>query len=176
MGGLLAMMLLIEARRQARVSRGGLVPLREQQRARWDHTLIAEGHALVRWCLGTNRPGRYQILAAINAVHTDAATWADTSWTQVVALYDQLTQLDPSPIVALNRAVAIAELDEPEAALALLDQLPLSGYHRWHAARAEILTTLDRRAEAIAAYDAAIGATENSAERTYLCSRRAEII
>ena len=113
--GLLALLVLIEARREARVRHGQLVPLAEQDRAGWNRALIDEGHALVRECLAINRPGRYQILAAINAVHTDAPTAADTEWSQVVALYDQLTRLDPSPIVALNRAVAIAELDGPES-------------------------------------------------------------
>ena len=109
---------------------GQLVPLDEQDRAGWDRALIAEGHGLVRECLAINRPGRYQILAAINAVHTDAPTASDTDWSQVVALYDQLTRLDPSPIVALNRAVAVAELDGPEVALALVDRLPLDGLPR----------------------------------------------
>jgi RNA polymerase sigma-70 factor (ECF subfamily) len=174
--GLLAMLLLIEARRQARVREGQLVPLGEQDRAGWDHGLIAEGHALVRECLRVNRPGRYQILAAINAVHTSARTAADTDWSQLVALYDQLTRLDPSPIVALNRAVAIAELDGPEVGLALVDRLPLSGYHAWHAARADLLRRLGRSAEAREAYDAALRATQNTAERAYLSRRRGELV
>src|SRR5919107_3373894 len=124
--GLLGLLLLTEARREARVRNGQLVPLPQQDRAGWDHALIAEGHDLVRECLAINRPGRYQILAAINAVHTDAATTADTDWSQVVALYDQLTRLDPSPIVALNRAVAVAQLDGPQVALTLVDPLPPS--------------------------------------------------
>ena len=130
---------------------------------RRDRALIAEGHDLVRECLAINRPGRYQLLAAINAVHTDAPTATDTDWSQVVALYDQLTRLDPSPIVALNRAVAIAELDGPKVALALVDRLPLTGYHAWHAARADLLRRLGRSAEAKEAYDAAIAATYCSA-------------
>jgi RNA polymerase sigma-70 factor, ECF subfamily len=130
----------------------------------------------VRECLAVNRPGRYQILAAINAVHTDAPTAADTDWSQVVTLYDQLTQIDPSPIVALNRAVAIAELDGPEVALALVDQLPLGGYHAWHAARADLLRRLGRSTEAKLAYDAAVAATQNSAERAYLTRRRGEFV
>jgi RNA polymerase sigma-70 factor (ECF subfamily) len=174
--GLLGMLVLIEARREARVRNGQLVPLDEQDRAGWDRALIAEGHDLVRWCLATNRPGRYQILAAINAVHTDAPTAADTDWSQVVALYDQLTRLDPSPIVALNRAVAVAELDGPEVALALVDRLPLTGYHAWHVTRADLLRRLGRSGEARAEYDAAIAATQNSAERAYLTRKRGELV
>lgn len=174
--GLLALMLLIEARREARVRHGQLVPLDEQHRAGWDRALIAEGHDLVRECLATNRPGRYQILAAINAVHTDAPTAADTDWSQVVALYDRLIRIDPSPIVALNRAVAVAELDGAEVGLALVDGLPLAGYHAWHAARADLLRRLGRSAEAKTAYDAAIAATQNSAERAYLSRKRGELV
>jgi RNA polymerase sigma-70 factor, ECF subfamily len=174
--GLLGLMLLIDARREARVRNGQLVPLTEQDRGGWDRALIAEGHDLVRECLALNRPGRYQILAAINAVHTDAPTAADTDWSQVVALYDQLTRLDPSPIVALNRAVAIAELDGPEVALSAVDRLPLTGYHAWHATRADLLRRLGRSAEAKDAYDAAIAATQNSAERAYLARKRGELV
>jgi RNA polymerase sigma-70 factor (ECF subfamily) len=174
--GLLAMLVLIEARREARVRNGQLVPLDEQDRAGWDRALIAEGHDLVRWCLATNRPGRYQILAAINAVHTDAPTAADTDWSQVVALYDQLARLDPSPIVALNRAVAVAELDGPHVALGLVDGLPLSGYHAWHVTRADLLRRLGRSAEAREEYDAAVAATQNSAERAYLTRKRGELV
>jgi RNA polymerase sigma-70 factor, ECF subfamily len=174
--GLLALLLLIEARRNARVRNGQLVALPDQDRGGWNRTLIAEGHALVRECLAINRPGRYQILAAINAVHTDGPSAADTDWSQVVALYDQLTRLDPSPIVALNRAVAVAELDGPEVALTVIDRLPLSGYHAWHAARADLLRRLGRSAEAKDAYDAAIDATQNSAERAYLNRKRGELV
>jgi RNA polymerase sigma-70 factor, ECF subfamily len=174
--GLLGLLVLIEARREARVRDGQLVPLAEQDRAGWDRQLIAEGHDLVRGCLARNRPGRYQVLAAINAVHTDAPAASDTDWSQVVALYDQLTRLDPSPIVALNRAVAVAELDGPEVALALVDQLPLTGYHAWHAARADLLRRLGRSAEAKQAYDAAIAATQNTAERAYLSRKRGELV
>jgi RNA polymerase sigma-70 factor, ECF subfamily len=174
--GLLALLVLIEARRDARVRSGQLVAMGEQDRAGWDRALIAEGHDLVRECLAINQPGRYQILAAINAVHTDAHSASDTDWSQVVALYDQLTRLDPSPIVALNRAVAVAELDGPEVALALTDRLPLSGYHAWHAARADLLRRLGRSAEAKDAYDAALDATQNSAERAYLARKRGELI
>jgi RNA polymerase sigma-70 factor (ECF subfamily) len=174
--GLLALELLTEARREARVRNGQLVPLQEQDRAGWDRALIAEGHDLVRQCLATNRPGRYQILAAVNAVHTDAPTAADTDWSQIVALYDQLTRLDPSPIVALNRAVAVAELDGPDVGLAVVERLPLSGYHAWHAARADLLRRLGRSAEAREAYDAAIDATQNTAERAYLSRKRGELV
>ena len=174
--GLLALLLLTEARRDTRVLDGCLVPLGQQDRTAWDRALIAEGHDLVRACLETNRPGRYQIMAAISAVHTDARTADDTDWSQIVALYDQLTRLDPSPIVALNRAIAIAELDGPMVALSLVDRLPLTGYHAWHAARAELLRRLGRDAEAREAYEAAIAATLNSAERTYLRRRCAGMV
>jgi RNA polymerase sigma-70 factor, ECF subfamily len=174
--GLLALLVLIEARRTARVRNGELVPLGEQDRAGWDRGLIAEGHDLVRECLAVNRPGRYQLLAAINAVHTDAPTASDTDWSQIVALYDRLARLDPSPIVALNRAVAVAELDGPDVALALVDRLPLTGYHAWHAARAELLRRLGRSEEAKESYAAAIAATENSAERAYLSRKRGELV
>jgi RNA polymerase sigma-70 factor (ECF subfamily) len=172
--GLLALMLLTEARRTARVSDGGdLVPLAEQDRGAWDRGLIAEGHALVRARLATGEPpGRYQILAAINAVHTDAADVRDTDWAQVVALYDQLVCLDPSPVVRLNRAVAVAELDGPQVALAQVDGLPLEGYHAFHATRAELLRRLGRREEARAEYDRAIERAGNTAERAHLTRRR----
>jgi RNA polymerase sigma-70 factor (ECF subfamily) len=167
--GLLGLEVLIEARRDARVRNGQLVRLDEQDRTGWDRALVAEGHDLVRQC-------RYQILAAINAVHTDAPAAADTDWAQVVALYDQLTRLDPSPIVALNRAVAVAELDGPAVGLALVDRLPLTGYHAWHAVRADLLRRLGRSAEAKGAYDAAIASTQNSAERAYLSRKRGELV
>ena len=174
--GLLGLLVLTDARRESRVRNGQLVPLDEQDRAGWDRALVAEGHHLVRECLAINRPGRFQLLAAINAVHTDAPTAVDTDWPQVVALYDQLTRLDPSPIVALNRAVAIAELDGPECALALVDRLPLPGYHAWHAARADLLRRVGRSVEARHAYDSAIAATQNSAERAYLSRKRGELV
>ena len=174
--GLLGLLVLTEARHEARVRNGQLVPLAEQDRAGWDRASIAEGHDLVRECLAVNRPGRYQLLAAINAVHTDAPTASDTDWSQVVALYDQLTRVDPSPIVALNRAVALAELDGPEVALALVDRLPLTGYHAWHVTRADLLRRLGRSAEARDSYDAAIAATQNSAERAYLLRKRGELV
>lgn len=174
--GLLAMLLLIDARRESRVRHGQLVPLPAQDRAGWDRALIAEGHALVRECLVINRPGRFQILAAINAVHTDAPSASDTDWSQVVALYNQLVRIDPSPIVALNRAVAVAEVDGPEVALALVERLPLEGYHAWQATLADLLRRLGRTAEARLAYDAAIAATGNSAERAYLTRKSGELV
>ena len=173
--GLLALLLLTEARRESRVRDGELVPLAEQDRGGWDRALIAEGHDLVRTCLAAGRPGRYQILAAVNAVHTDAPTAADTDWSQVVALYDHLARLDPSPIVALNRAVALAELDGPEVALAVVEELPLEGYHPWHATRAELLRRLGRSGDARAQYDAALAACDNTAERAYLSRRRGQM-
>lgn len=174
--GLLALMLLSESRRAARTGAdGSLVPLAEQDRGRWDRSLIAEGHALVRQCLRRNRPGPYQVQAAINAVHADAPVAAATDWTQILRLYDQLAALTPSPVVALNRAVAVAEVRGPAAALALVDALPLAGYHLFHAIRADLLTRLGRTEEAAAAYDAAIARTENAAERNFLTRRRAEL-
>ncbi|WP_237690146.1 RNA polymerase sigma factor [Nocardioides panacisoli] len=174
--GLLALMLLTDARRAARVRGGELVPLPEQDRGGWDRTLIKEGHALVRECLAIDRPGRYQLLAAINAVHTDAPTARDTDWSQVVALYDQLAAIDPSPVVALNRAVAIAELDGPEVALAVVDRLDLATYHAWHVTRADLLRRLGRSADARAAYDAALATCDNTAERAYLSRKRGELV
>ncbi|MGY3566159.1 RNA polymerase sigma factor [Sinomonas sp. RB5] len=174
--GLLALMLLTEARRTARVADdGALVPLGEQDRSAWDTALIAEGHRLVRERLASGEaPGRYQLLAAVNAVHTSARRAGDTDWRQVVALYDQLVRLDPSPVVALNRAVAVAELDGPQVGLALMEPLgeALAGYRAYHAARAELLRRLGRSAEAHAAYDAAIGLPGNAAETAYLRRRR----
>jgi RNA polymerase sigma-70 factor, ECF subfamily len=175
--GLLALMLLTEARRAARVSASGeLVALGEQDRGAWDRELIAEGHALVRARLAAGHaPGRYQILAAINAVHTDAHDARDTDWSQVVALYDQLVRLDPSPIVRLNRAIAVAELDGPYVALADVDRLPLEGYHAFHATRADLLRRLCRSEESRAAYDQAIGLAGNTAETAYLIRRRDQL-
>jgi RNA polymerase sigma-70 factor, ECF subfamily len=179
--GLLALMLLTEARRTARVSASGeLVTLDEQDRGAWDAALIAEGHALVRERIvsvsaGQGAPGRYQILAAINAVHTSARDVRDTDWSQVVALYDQLARIDHSPIVALNRAVALAELDGPEVALAVLDGLDLAGYHPYHAARADLLRRLGRSADARGAYQKAIDLAGNSAEVAYLTRRRDQL-
>jgi RNA polymerase sigma-70 factor (ECF subfamily) len=177
--GLLALMLLTEARRPARVSAGGeLVPLAEQDRGAWDAALIEEGHRLVRERLDAGvGPGRFQLLAAINAVHTDARRYRDTDWSQVVALYDQLVRLDRSPIVALNRAIAVAELEGPDAALPIIDRLgdALDGYHAFHATRAELLRRLGRRAESRAAYDRAIALAGNTAESATLSRRRDEL-
>jgi RNA polymerase sigma-70 factor, ECF subfamily len=179
--GLLALMLLTEARRKARVSASGeLVTLDEQDRGAWDAALIAEGHTLVRERIaavsaGQGHPGRYQILAAINAVHTSARDVRDTDWSQIVALYDRLASIDPSPIVALNRAVALAELDGPEVALALVDQLDLGGYHAYHATRADLLRRLGRSADAHAAYERAIELAGNTAEVAYLTRRRDQL-
>jgi RNA polymerase sigma-70 factor (ECF subfamily) len=179
--GLLALMLLIDARRPARLSDSGeLVTLDRQDRGAWDHALIAEGRALVRRRLaavaaGEGLPGRYQILAAINAVHTSTGDARDTDWAQVVALYDQLVRIDPTPIVALNRAIAVAELDGPEVALALVDRLELDGYHAFHVTRADLLRRVGRSDEAAAAYSRAIELTGNRAEVAYLTRRRAEL-
>ncbi|WP_328614040.1 RNA polymerase sigma factor [Amycolatopsis sp. NBC_00355] len=180
--GLLALMLLIEARGPARVSAGGeLVALAEQDRGAWDAALIAEGHRLVRERLAAAAagvaPGRYQILAAINAVHTSARDIRDTDWSQVVALYDRLVRLDPSPIVALNRAIAVAELDGPDVALAAVDRLAdkLAGYHAYHVTRADLLRRLGRSRESRAAYDKAIGLAGNTAEIAYLTRRRDQL-
>jgi len=175
--GLLALMLLTEARRPARVSASGeLVTLEDQDRGAWDRELIAEGHALVRQRLASGQaPGRYQLLAAINAVHTDAPDLRATDWSQVVALYDQLVRVDPSPIVRLNRAIAVAELDGPDVALAEVDRLPLQGYHLFHATRAELLRRLHRSEESRAAYDAAIELAGNTAETAHLIRRRDQL-
>ena len=177
--GLLALMLLIEARRRARVSAAGeLVTLDQQDRGAWDPALIAEGHMLVRERLATGAaPGRYQILAAINAVHTSARDIRDTDWSQVLALYDQLVVVDRSPVAALNRAIAVAELDGPEVALAAVGRLagPLAGYHAFHATRADLLRRLGRGDEARAAYDAAIELAGNGAEVAWLTRRRGQL-
>ena len=167
--GLLALMLLTESRRPGRTTPDGdLVLLADQNRSRWDGALIAEGQAIVRECLRRNRPGPYQVQAAINAVHSDARSAANTDWRQVVQLYDQLLALSPTPVVALNRAVAVAEVDGAAAALELVDALDLGHYHLFHAIRADLLSRLGRDADAAQAYDAAIAAVTNSAERTFL--------
>jgi RNA polymerase sigma-70 factor (ECF subfamily) len=177
--GLLALMLLTEARRTARISATGeLVALDEQDRGAWDAELIAEGHRLVRERLAAAAagvaPGRYQILAAINAVHTSARDIRDTDWSQILALYDQLVRLDTSPVITLNRAIALAELDGPEVALAAIDHLAdaLARYHPFHAARADLLRRLGRSQESRTAYDKAIDLASNSAETAYLTRRR----
>jgi RNA polymerase sigma-70 factor (ECF subfamily) len=170
--GLLALLLLTEARRAARTAAdGALVLLPDQDRTRWDRALVAEGQALVRACLRRNAPGPYQIQAAINAVHSDAATAADTDWLQVLALYDQLLALTPTPVVALNRAVALAEVHGPQAGLAAIDGLPIQDYHHLPATRANLLARLGRDAEAAAAYREALALTGNAAERRLLEDR-----
>ena len=174
--GLLALMLLIESRRAARTTPDGtLVLLAEQDRSRWDRVLIDEGQGLVRRCLQANRPGPYQIQAAVNAVHSAAARAEDTDWRQILALYDLHQSIAPTPIVQLNRAVALAEVDGPAAALAAVDALGLETQHRFHAIRADLLRRLDRRAEAAAAYDAAIALAANAAERAFL-ERMREVV
>ncbi|WP_231647688.1 RNA polymerase sigma factor, partial [Planomonospora sphaerica] len=175
--GLLALLLLTESRRAARTGPdGGLVLLADQDRARWDRDLIAEGQALVRRCLRRGRPGPYQVQAAINAVHGDAPDAAATDWRQILQLYDLLLTLDPSPVVALNRAVAVAEVDGPQAALSLVDALgreralhrAMDRYHVYHAVRADLLRRLGRGTEAVQAYEAAAARTQNAAERAFL--------
>jgi RNA polymerase sigma-70 factor, ECF subfamily len=167
--GLLALMLLAESRRAARTTLdGNLVLLAEQDRDLWDRGLIAEGQAIVRWCLRRNQPGPYQIQAAINAVHSDAATADATDWRQVLQLYDQLLSIAPGPIVALNRAVAVAEVEGPQAALALVDGLDLDRYYLFHAVRADLLRRLGRTQEAARAYEAAIARSDNAPERDFL--------
>jgi RNA polymerase sigma-70 factor, ECF subfamily len=174
--GVLGLMLLVEARRPARTTAdGGLVLLIDQDRGLWDRALIAEGHAIVRRCLRRNQPGPYQVQAAINAVHSDAASAADTDWRQVLALYDQLLALNPIPVVALNRAVAVAEVAGPDAALAEIDELDLDDFHLLHAVRADLLRRLGRDAEAADAYEKAIALAENTAERDFLLRRRATL-
>ncbi len=171
--GLLALMLLLEARRPARTTAAGeLVRLADQDRGRWDRGLIAEGQALLRRCLALGRPGPYQLQAAINAVHSDAATTPATDWRQILELYDQLLATAPSPVAALNRAVAVAEVEGPAAALALVDELRLDGYYLFHAIRADLLGRLGRVKEAALAYTAAIERTDNARERGFLEQRR----
>jgi RNA polymerase sigma-70 factor (ECF subfamily) len=172
--GLLALMLLVESRRATRTTRDGdLVRLVDQDHSLWDRGLIAEGQAIVRRCLERNQPGPYQIQAAINAVHSAAPTAATTDWWQILQLYNQLLALAPSPVVALNRAVAVAEVEGPDAALTLVDGLDLGGYYLFHAVRADLLQRLGRNAEAAVAYEAAIERTENAAERAFLRRRQA---
>ncbi|HEX8930386.1 MAG TPA: RNA polymerase sigma factor [Actinomycetota bacterium] len=174
--GLLALMLLTESRRAARATpEGALVLLADQDRGRWDRELIAEGQALVRRCLRRDQPGPYQIQAAINAVHSDAPSAAATDWRQILQLYDQLLAIAPSPVVALNRAVAVAEVEGPEAALALVDGLELGDFHLFHAIRAELLRRLGRDDEAARAYDEAITRGGNAAEREFLRRSRAAL-
>src|SRR5439155_3150749 len=166
--GLLALLLLTEARRASRIrADGSLVLLGEQDRSRWDRAAIREGQGIVRWCLRRNQPGPYQLQAAINAVHADAATVEDTDWSQIVALYNQLLAVAPTPVVALNRAVAIGEVHGPAAALALVDELDLNNYYPFHATRADLLRRLDRPSEAAAAYTRAAALAPTEAERDF---------
>ncbi len=171
--GLLALMLLIESRRRVRTDAdGGLVLLADQDRSRWDGALIAEGQHLVRQCLRRNQPGPYQIQAAINAVHSDAPSMASTDWAQIRQLYDQLLTLAPGPIVALNRAVAVAEIDGPQAGLDDIAGLELDDYYLYHAVRADLCRRLGRLDDAMAAYGAALARTTNAAERAFLIKQR----
>jgi RNA polymerase sigma-70 factor (ECF subfamily) len=175
--GLLALILLLESRRAARTTAdGAMVLLADQDRRLWDRRLVAEGQLIVRRCLARNQPGPYQIQAAINAVHSDAASAEATDWSQILALYDQHMAIAPSPIVALNRAVAVAEVEGPEAGLALVDGIDLDGYRLFHSIRADLLRRLGRNAEAALAYGAAIALTENDAERDFLKRRRRELV
>ena len=170
--GLLALLVLIDARRAARITAAGaLVLLPDQDRTRWNRALIEEGQALVRACLRRGQPGPYQIQAAINAVHSDAARAADTRWDQILQLYDQLLDYTPTPVIALNRAVAVAEVYGPQAGLDLLDRLELDSYQPFHAARADLLRRLGRIPDAAAAYQAAIALSSNDPERAYLAGR-----
>ena len=170
--GLLALMLLLHSRRGARATASEeLVPLPEQDRSRWDHDLIEEGHALVKRCLARNQPGPYQLQAAINAVHSDAPTASDTDWNQILALYDQLLTCTPTAVVTLNRAVAVAEVHGSRQALELIDGLPLAEYYLYHAIRADLLRRLGQAREATAAYQAAIDRTHNAAEIAFLRRR-----
>ncbi|MGH8894795.1 MAG: RNA polymerase sigma factor [Actinomycetes bacterium] len=173
--GLLALMLLTDARRDARIANGELVTFSEQDRAGWDAARIREGHALAMAAMEPGVPGPYVLMAAISTLHTAAPSAGDTDWARIATLYDRLYALSPTPVVALNRAVAIAELDGPQVALALVDDLNLTGYHAWHATRADLLHRLGRSDEARDAYDAAIAATENPAERAYLERRRGQL-
>jgi RNA polymerase sigma-70 factor (ECF subfamily) len=170
--GLLALMLLIDARREARVDdKGAFVRLAEQDRDRWNRARIEEGQEMLRLCLARNHPGPYQLQAAINAVHSDARSAAETDWQQVVALYDQLLSLTPSPVVALNRAVAVAEIEGAEKGLRLVSELDLPRYHLFHAVRADLLRRLGRNADAAAAYQAAIALCDNAREKDFLQRR-----
>jgi RNA polymerase sigma-70 factor (ECF subfamily) len=174
--GLLALMLLIDSRRPARTTpEGSLVRLADQDRSRWDRRLIAEGQSLVRECLRRRQPGPYQIQAAINAVHSEARDAASTDWPQILQLYDQLLACLPTPVVALHRAVALAEIEGPRSALVAIDRLDLGSYYLFHAVRADLLRRLGRDTEAAAAYDKARARTAHLAEREFIERRRGEI-
>jgi RNA polymerase sigma-70 factor (ECF subfamily) len=172
--GLLALLLLTESRRPARLAADGtIVLLPDQDRDRWDQALIDEGQDMVRACLRRCQPGPFQIQAAIGAVHADAATAAETDWRQIVQLYDQLMVAAPTPVVALNRAVAVAEVDGPDVGLAAIEGLDLDAYPPFHITRAELLVRAGRPGEALAAYDRALDLVTNAAERRFLLDRRA---
>jgi len=172
--GLLALLLLTESRWATRFAAdGSLVLLRDQDRAAWDRGLIEEGQTIVRACLRRNRPGPYQIQAAINAVHADAASIEATDWSQILGLYDQLLALSPTPVVAMNRAIALGEIRGPEAALALLDDLDLDGYHLFHATRADMLRRIGQTEDAAVAYARAADLATSDAERAFLAGRMA---
>jgi len=174
--GLLALLLLTESRRPARTAPDGtIVLLPDQDRTLWNRALIAEGQAIVRACLRRNRPGPYQIQAAIAAVHSDAPTAADTDWSQILALYDQLTAVAPTAVVALNRAVAVAELHGPAAGLAEVDRLELPAYHLFHSTRADLLVRLGRTDEAAVEYERALELASNAAERAFLAGRLSSV-
>jgi RNA polymerase sigma-70 factor (ECF subfamily) len=170
--GLLALLLLTESRRRARfATNGSLVLLRDQDRSRWDRAMIDEGQAIVRGCLRRNQPGPYQLQAAINAVHADADSFEATDWSQIVALYDQLLTVSPTPVIALNRAIAVGEVSGPAAALGLVDGLDLDGYHPFHATRADLLRRLHRHHEAVNAYEMAASLAPTAAERDFLAGQ-----
>ena len=174
--GLLALMLLAESRHATRATPdGAMVLLSDQDRSRWDRRLIAEGQAILRQCVRRNRPGRYQLQAAIQAVHNEAPTASATDWRQILQLYDHLLSLAPTPIVALNRAVAVAEVEGPDAALILVESLAaaLDSYHLFHAIRADLLRRVSRLADAAHAYAAAVARTDNATEREFLSARLA---
>jgi RNA polymerase sigma-70 factor (ECF subfamily) len=176
--GLLALLLLSESRWPARFAAdGSLVLLGDQDRGSWDRGSIAEGQAIVRACLRRNRPGPYQIQAAINAVHADAASIEATDWRQILALYDLLLAMAPTPVVALNRAIALAEVEGPAEAIALLDDrdIVLDDYHLFHASRADMLRRLGRHADAARAYERAAALAPSDAERAFLAGRLAEV-
>jgi RNA polymerase sigma-70 factor, ECF subfamily len=166
--GLLALMLLIDARRGARVVDGDLVLLSEQDRSLWDESKVDEGRALMRICLARNRPGTYQLQAAINAVHSDAISSAGTDWRQILSLYDELMSIAPSEVVALNRTVAVAEVHGVGQALELVDAIDLPKYHLYHAVRADLLRRIGRTADAASAYRLAMDNCENKRERDFL--------
>ena len=174
--GLLALMSFISARRPSRVADdGSFVPLADQDRSRWDQRRLDEARGILRGCLGENRAGPYQLHAAINAVHADARTFSETDWGQILTIYDQLLAVAPTPVVVLNRAVALAEIEGPASALVSIEHLELDGYHLWHAIRADLLRRCERHVEATREYDRAIETTDNPAEQRHLRRRQREL-